>query len=95
MAGYFTGDTIRIKGTFRNLSDILQDADGNDVTLKVYNADTRSLLSSHTASRESEGIYFYDYTFPTKERAYIFELSGLFGGKVQLKRFKTKAKFKV
>lgn len=95
MSGYFTGDTIRIQGTFRDLNNALTDADGNVVTLKAYNADTHALIASYTTARVSQGIYFYDYTFGNKEMAYIFELSGEFGGKVQLKRFKTKAKFKV
>ncbi len=92
---FFTGDTVRVQGEFTNLDDELTDADVQAVTFKVYNADSRALLDSASANRQSEGVYFYDYTFPATEQAYIFELSGEFSGNVQLKRIKVKAKFRV
>ncbi len=94
-ASYYTGDTVRVQGTFRDLANALTDADGLAVTFKVYNADSRALLTSGNAFRSSIGVYYYDYTFPDTEQAYIFELSGQFGAKPQLKRMKVKAKFKV
>lgn len=91
----FTGDTIRVQATFTNESGTLVDADGQAVTFKVYNADTRAVLTSAAATRSSTGIYFYDYTVPDTEQAYFLEMSGLFATKTQLKRTKIKAKFKV
>jgi hypothetical protein len=95
VVSYYTGDTVRVQGEFRNLSDALTDADGQAVTFKVYNADSKGLLFTGNATRSSQGIYYYDYTFPSTEQAYIFELSGPFNTKTQLKRLKVKAKFRV
>jgi hypothetical protein len=91
----YTGDTIRIKGTFRNSSNQLIDADSNSVTFTVYSYDTKRSISSAAATRLSQGVYYYDYTIPNKETKYIVELKGNFAALPQLTRAVIKAKFRV
>lgn len=91
----YTGDTIRIKGTFKNSSNVLTDADANLVTFTVYNYDTKKSLATGNATRQSAGIYYYDYELPALERKYIVELKGDFDGYPQLARSVIKAKFRI
>jgi hypothetical protein len=91
----YTGDTIRIKGTFKNSSNVLTDADANIVTFKIYDFDTKRLLFSDDATRISTGVYGYDYTVPSAEKKYIVELKGEFAGFPQLSRAVIRAKFRV
>ena len=91
----YTGDTIRVKGTFRNQSNTLIDADSNNVTFTIYNADSLRLVSTGSATRQSAGVYYYDYTVPAAEMKYIVELKGNFSALPQLSRASLKAKFKV
>ena len=90
----FTGDTIRLQGTFKNLSNTLTDADGNTVNFKAYDADTLAVVATGTTTRSSTGVYYYDWLVPSTEKAYFLELSGAFSTLTQLKRTKVKAKFK-
>ena len=91
----YTGDTIRIKGTFKNSSNILTDADSNAVTFTIYNSETKKVIFTGAATRLSQGVYYYDYTMPTTEMRYIVELKGNFSSKVQLTRAVIKAKFRI
>lgn len=91
----YTGDTIRIKGTFKNSSNTLIDADANLVTFTVYSYETKKSLATAAASRLSTGIYYYDYEVPNTERKYIVELKGDFDGYPQLARSVIKAKFRI
>jgi hypothetical protein len=91
----YTGDTIRIKGTFKNSSNVLIDADANAVTFTVYSYETKKILSTGNASRLSTGIFYYDYEVPSTETKYIVELKGDFDGYPQLARSVIKAKFRI
>jgi len=91
----YTGDTIRVKGTFRNQANTLIDADSNAVTFTIYNADSLRLVSTGAATRQSAGVYYYDYTVPVSEMKYIVELKGNFSALPQLSRATLKAKFRV
>lgn len=90
----YTGDTIRIKGTFKNSSNVLIDADSNLVTFTIYNADSQQVVATGTATRSSTGIYYYDYTMPATENKYIVELKGNFSLLPQLSRATIRAKFR-
>lgn len=91
----YTGDTVRVKGTFKNQSNTLIDADSNSVTFNIYNADSLKIVTTAAATRQSAGIYYYDYTVPAAEIKYIVELKGNFSALPQLSRAVIKAKFKV
>ena len=90
----FTGDTVSATAEFRDIDNALIDADSNIVNFNVYDADTHKLLETHVATRDSIGLYHYDYTIPSSEKSYYFEFEGLFGAKPQLQRIKVKASFK-
>jgi hypothetical protein len=91
----YTGDTIRIKGMFKNTSNSLIDADGNLVTFTVYSYETKRSLFTGSATKLSTGIYYYDYEVPSSETKYIVELKGDFDGYPQLARSVIKAKFRI
>lgn len=91
----YTGDTIRIKGTFKNSSNTLVDADANIVTFTLYSYDTKKVVDSGAASRLSTGVYYYDYTVPATEKKYIVELKGEFSSYPQLARSVIKSKFRI
>ena len=91
----YTGDTIRIKGTFKNDSNVLTDADNNSVTFTIYDYETQKSVYTHAATRQSAGVYYYDYTIPNSEKKYIVELKGDFSLLPQLSRAIIKAKFRI
>lgn len=91
----FTLDTIRLQGTFKDLSLVLTNADGGIVSFKAYDADTLAVVATGSATQLSTGVYYYDWLVPaTDGKSYFLELSGAFSTKPQLKRLKVKAKFK-
>ena len=93
---FFTGDTIRIRVTFKDNLNQLADADSNEVYLKVYDGDDPDtvITDSTQAARQSAGIYYYDYTMPDTPMKLILEMKGLFGTHPQLERTRIKVKFK-
>lgn len=98
MAEYFSGDTIRMRATFKDELDALTDPDSDEIFVSVFNAaNLIALVDEDLATKDAVGTYYYDYTFPeeTVTVSYIVEFKGIFSGEPQLKRFKTKAKFVV
>lgn len=97
MAHIFTGDTVRVKATFRDYAPegqtgALADPDGNVATIKIYDVDSNE-IDSGSAIRESAGLYRYDWTAPD-EGVYYIEFKGVFGGKPQLARMKLQVRFR-
>ena len=74
----FKGTTVRLKAEFKDLDGNLTDID--DVKVKIYSGHSREEVVEISASRESEGIYFVDYTIPLYEENLVCEFSGMFGG---------------
>lgn len=98
MSHIFSGDTIRVKATFRDWAatgqtGALVDPDSNTATVKVFDSELTEVLSG-TATRESQGVYYFDWTVPTTEGGYYFEYKGLFSAKPQISRQKYTVKFK-
>lgn len=93
---FFTGDTIRIRVTFKDNLNQLADADDNEVFLTVYDAeDTDTVITTSTlVTRQSAGIYYYDYTMPDTPMKLVLEMKGLFGTHPQLERTRAKVKFR-
>jgi len=90
------GDTIRVKVTFTDEeTTVVQDTDDQQASVVIYNAETlQRLVNGGAATRESEGVYYYDWTTTANISAtYVAEVSGVFSGKTHLKRAKFKAKF--
>jgi hypothetical protein len=73
------GDTIRLKATFYNYSGALADPDS--VTAKIYSHIGQILLATGAATKESTGVYYYDYTVPADVPGLIvYEFSGMMDG---------------
>lgn len=94
----FTGDTIRVQASFRDwspdgVSGALVDPDSNVASVAVFDSELTS-VSTGTATRQSVGVYTYDWTVPVTEGTYFFEFKGLFSTKPQLTRQKFSVKFK-
>lgn len=98
MATIFTGDTVRIKATFRDWAPegqtgALVDPDASEASVTIYDGDL-NVLTTGAAIRESLGVYYYDWTTPATEGNYFFEFKGMFSLKPQLTRQKFTIKFK-
>lgn len=96
---FFSGDTVRIKVTFKDSLNVLTDPDDNEAFFQSYNSDNveEIFIESVAATRSSQGIYYYDYTLPDTEEEsikIIVEMRGLFATKPQLERSSIKVKFK-
>jgi hypothetical protein len=99
----FTGDTITVKGRFTSEveegapTSTLLDPDGNSVTITVYDADEVVITTATTptdVTRESTGVYVYQWTAPLVAGIYWIEFKGLVATKPQLRRRKFSVKFK-
>lgn len=98
MSHTFTGDTVRVKATFRDWAPAgstgnLVDPDGNAVTIFVYDSDGIQ-KSTGSAIREGTGSYYYDWVAPLIEGIYYFEFKGLFNTQPQIARKKFAVKFR-
>jgi len=84
---YQTGDTIRIKATFKTFEGLLSDLT-NPPTLKIYNPDKEIIATILGASltHSSTGVYYYDYTLPSTEGKYTYEFSGTVESTTVLRR---------
>lgn len=79
------GDTVRLKASFYNFSDALADPTG--VTCTVYDGKKNKLVDAAVATKESTGIYYYDYTLPsTGFDPLIYEFCGTLEGTTALSR---------
>jgi hypothetical protein len=69
------GDTIRLKGTFKDFSGTLTDP--STLTLKVYDSTGTVVLTKALVdmTRASVGVYYYDWT-STATGDYIYEFTG-------------------
>jgi len=76
------GDTIRLKASFYTFAGVL--ADPSAVTYTVYDSD-RDVVVTGTATKESTGVFYYDYT-TTDVGDYTFEFSGTLETKTILSR---------
>lgn len=81
-----TGDTIRLKASFYSFAGVLADPDV--VTVKVYSHIGQQVLTTATATKDSTGVYHYDYTIPVESGDLVYEFSGTMDGTVSLGRAK-------
>lgn len=74
---YQTGDTIRLKATFKSFAGNVCDLE-SPPTLKVYNSykEVIDTIAGTSLTHSSTGVYYYDYTLPTTEGEYMYEFSG-------------------
>ena len=72
---FIKGDTIRLSATFKDFSRNL--VDPSAMSLKVYDSTGTAVISKVLAdlTRESVGVYRYDWT-TTTNGDYIYEYSG-------------------
>lgn len=92
---YETGNTIRLKGTFKNNAG--DPTDPTVINLIIYDRFYR-LLSQYplgSSNKVSTGVYFYDYTIPAgvQDQTYYYEFYGEITGIPALNRGKFLAKF--
>ncbi len=94
----FSGDTIRVKATFRDYAippatGALADPDSQETSWTVYNSEGTS-IETGSGERDSLGVYHYDWTVPLDPGFYYFEFLGEFGSKPQLSRTKITVRFR-
>ncbi len=83
MTTYYKGDTIRLKGSFYTWADVLTDLSAAP-TVNIYNGE-ETLLTTGTATKESTGVYYYDYA-PSSVGNYIYEFSGTSASAAMIRR---------
>ena len=72
------GDTIRLKGEFKDFDENYADPD--DVKLVIYDGQKRQIEES-TPLNPEVGKYYYDYTVPSGSTSTMyFEFIGTIGG---------------
>lgn len=82
MTTYHVGDTIRLKASFSTFAGVA--ADPLTTTCKIYDT-WKKVLVTATATNESVGVYYYDYT-TTTEGIFTYEFSGALESKTILAR---------
>lgn len=92
---YETGNTVRVKGTYKNNAG--QPTDPSLPTVRIYdsNYDLITEVSLSDANKVGTGVYQYDYTIPAgKAHAiYYYEFYGEVTGVPALNRGQFVAKF--
>ncbi len=93
---FLTGDTVRIQVSFKDNLNALADPDSNEAFFSVYDAEDTALtiVDEVTATRSSQGVYYYDYTTPDDPTKLIVEMKGLFSALPQVERATIRVKFK-
>jgi hypothetical protein len=76
------GDTVRLKASFYTFAGVL--ADPTTVSYTVYD-DAETVIVTGTASKESTGVYYYDYT-TTVRGVFSYEFNGTLETKTILSR---------
>jgi len=69
------GNTVRLKATFYNLAGAATDPDASAVTLNIYDGN-RTVVTTQPCTRESAGVYYYDYTIPAGAGPLHWEMAG-------------------
>jgi hypothetical protein len=77
------GDTIRLKASFYTFAGVL--ADPASVTCTVYDNSETPIIEPAVATKDSTGVYYFDYT-TTALGSFSFEFSGTLEGKAILSR---------
>jgi hypothetical protein len=91
----YIGDTITFRSEFLNAAGEPGDPDGSAATFTVYNYETLSVVDTGAATRESAGVYVYNWLVPEGDGVrYILEMKGDFDGLPQLERTRAKARFR-
>ena len=91
----FIGDTITFRSEFLDSDGNPGDPDGSAATFTVYNFETLAVVDTGAATRDSQGVYSYDWTVPEGDGVkYILEMKGDFNGLPQLERTRAKARFR-
>lgn len=98
MSHILTGTTITPTATIRDKADLgedgpLVDPDGNTVTVTVYDS-ANKVVETGAATRESLGVFYYNWTTPTKQGIYFVEFKCTFAGKPELQRKRYTVKFR-
>lgn len=91
MLRHTVGTTVRLRATFYSLDGVLTDPTA--ITVTIYDA-RRNVLSTTTlnlvSSKESTGVYRYDYTIPASIRdrdgELYYEFAGTVGGVASVER---------
>jgi len=86
---FFTGDTIKITGEFRNFGEVL--VDPTNIQLKVYDESYTIVDTVTLVNRESVGIFTVLYTIPAlttsvMHRPYVFEWYAEIEGNISIYR---------
>lgn len=105
MSTYFTGDTIRVKVTFRDWAPsptVGPVIDPDAVSVRVYDSGLVELFEVPDGDSKivnvSTGVYYYDWVLPTTDGTYFIEFRGDYNDPTGLEpcivRKQIKTKFK-
>lgn len=85
MPAQIIGDTSRLYTSFYNYADALADPD--TVTVVIYSHEGQVELKTGAATRESTGVYYYDYIIPAGVPSpLVYEFGGMLDGKPTVNR---------
>lgn len=82
---YFTGDTIRVKVTFRDWAvppAVGAATDPDEVSVTIYTSDLATLATIENGNarivNEAVGVYYYDWVLPQTDGTYFIEFKGTY-----------------
>lgn len=80
---YYVGDTLRLTATFYTFAGVL--ADPTTVVVNIYDINRTLLVTAAAATKDSTGVYHYDYTTTVEGRLAV-EFTGTLETKTVLTR---------
>jgi hypothetical protein len=92
-----TGDTVRIMGTFNDwgtpggdLGDLI---DPDTITINIRQSKAVAPTITATPTRDSLGVYYYDWDTPAENGYWVIEFVGVLDGHTMVSRQKVSVKY--
>lgn len=79
---YYTGDTIKLQNTYKNLSDVNTDPDSPTVTITDPNGTVT--VNASTPTQSATGVYFFNYAPTAVEGWWTVEFGGSISGEATI-----------
>ena len=83
---YISGNTVKLSAEFRNLENMLIDAEFPKLIIYNYKWEKLEEITLTDANKEGTGKYAYYYPTPLKPTRIIYEFKGEMSGMVALDR---------
>ena len=87
------GDTVWLKGEFKDRAGDYADPTSSTSMVKIYDSG-ENLITTLSATQTATGKYERDYTIPSGYKSLIFEFTGTLGGFVATRRDTLDCQFK-